>query len=1066
MEIVELSIQGFGRLKDYHVSFTSGLNILFGNNEQGKSTLMAFIRAMFFGFQGSSQAIQKNDRKRYTPWDGSPMGGTLVFTHAGKTYRLHRRFGSRKSADKIQLMLDTTGQVLALPVQEEPGSWLFRMNESEFVKTVFIRQLESRIDQDDAILAHLSNLAGTGDAGQSYHQVDDRLRKAQTQLQAERGTGGRINDLKREIAALEQQRINLIEEERVDQQRINTLAGYRADLTTWQEEMDVLTGELTEQDHLRLLDQWHIIDTRQKEWADIGRKLQDSQTRLTWESGILSTTDLAAVRQAWQRYQQRQQKAALLAQQQSELDQEQELLLTQLDTMIKQLPIERDACRAEQILLSQLIQKRQQQLIQFKQDLTESVKNRERERAGLLDRVGQAEQAAQEKLKQIEQDRLLLAADIQRLHDRLDELSRQKADEKQESESRLAQLELQVTSSRQDYAAKTDELRQARDHEAQAAAVLATVRQEQAAAGGYNRVMADRPENAKEPAADGSADHNPYPSIWLWIISALLIIAGAALGLMYNPWTWLVSGIGVIIAARLLFQKLTGDRSGRLTQQDKNLTDRVVQQARQAIIQQAGHDLEMARNQADTADRFARFALKNLDDLVMQTELVRKQNQALQDRLADSVCQLTAQLQQSQEQDRFLMNQVTICRDELAGAIAETTAVRARIQIERQQDDQSDRTTPTETSWLDLNQTIAIHEKNMSDNLEKTGLADWEQVWQQYNLLDNLKMQSEALANRRSLVQNQLKEQTDFLANDRILLFQLAGRFRPTSQIEEIPSLLDDLDNQLQQNQLLTERMSQQQALLEDLLGGKSIAGWQEMAAAACAMLAERPVEAVRLRDDQIADLVERKKTAIRQYQAIGLQIAALESSIRLNRKDSLTIADLDVIWREKNAWLEQAVQRYQQIDRTRKLLAEAFDELQASFSPLLNEKTAAIMRQLSDQKYQDLRVDSQFNIMIADPDDRAFHPWDYLSGGTIDQVYLSLRLAISDLITQDDTVAVLPLLLDDVFIQYDEPRLLAGMAYLHERCRNRPLQQVLYFSCQGRIRELAEQINAHIHLL
>ena len=73
MRIDSIYIESFGKFKNYRLDFHDGMNIIYGDNEAGKSTIMAFIEMMFYGrtAQEKSTDIGKSLRKKYTPWDGS-----------------------------------------------------------------------------------------------------------------------------------------------------------------------------------------------------------------------------------------------------------------------------------------------------------------------------------------------------------------------------------------------------------------------------------------------------------------------------------------------------------------------------------------------------------------------------------------------------------------------------------------------------------------------------------------------------------------------------------------------------------------------------------------------------------------------------------------------------------------------------------------------------------------------------------------------------------------------------------------------------------------------------------
>ena len=97
MKLVSCHIENFGKLHDYAVDFSEGKNVILAENGFGKSTLAGFIRAMFYGLDGQGRKdIEKNERKRYEPWQGGVFGGKLVFEVKGKQYEVTRTFGAKE----------------------------------------------------------------------------------------------------------------------------------------------------------------------------------------------------------------------------------------------------------------------------------------------------------------------------------------------------------------------------------------------------------------------------------------------------------------------------------------------------------------------------------------------------------------------------------------------------------------------------------------------------------------------------------------------------------------------------------------------------------------------------------------------------------------------------------------------------------------------------------------------------------------------------------------------------------------------------------------------------------
>ncbi len=91
MKINGLYPGGFGKLKDREIRFDDGINIIYGQNEAGKSTLRNFLTAMLFGWEkGRAKA---DPYKKYRPWDAAGIyGGAMDLTHEGREYRVERDF--------------------------------------------------------------------------------------------------------------------------------------------------------------------------------------------------------------------------------------------------------------------------------------------------------------------------------------------------------------------------------------------------------------------------------------------------------------------------------------------------------------------------------------------------------------------------------------------------------------------------------------------------------------------------------------------------------------------------------------------------------------------------------------------------------------------------------------------------------------------------------------------------------------------------------------------------------------------------------------------------------------
>lgn len=231
MKIEKIYIENFGKLSDYTLDLSDGLNLIFGNNEDGKTTIMSFIRLMFYGNCGKKSDICSNIRHRFRPLSNKEMGGRIDFTHNERSYSLIRNFGKTTRGDKIILLDRALGT--QLPRGEgEPGEEFFSMGADAFERSIYIGSLP--IMGDDGLSELSSKLATvvyTGDTGDSFEQIDERLSGAQTALRTPRRVGA-ADRTEREISDLSD--------------RLRTAKAHEADRLAMQKSLEKLSADLEE----------------------------------------------------------------------------------------------------------------------------------------------------------------------------------------------------------------------------------------------------------------------------------------------------------------------------------------------------------------------------------------------------------------------------------------------------------------------------------------------------------------------------------------------------------------------------------------------------------------------------------------------------------------------------------------------------------------------------------------------------------------------------------------------------------------------------------------------------
>jgi len=196
MKIDRIEIISFGKFKNKNIDFTDGLNIIYGNNESGKSTIISFIYAMLYGF-GESRTKALSLREKYTPWDGSVCEGRiLVTTDDGKHISIYRKAGSVKKYDILHIHDTDTGEELSLSPEEIVG-----VSSDTFLKTLCVRQLSVSPDgTNDEISQKLSNIASGGDESVSFEKAQKILDSIRREIQPQRGSGGLYAEITKKLA--------------------------------------------------------------------------------------------------------------------------------------------------------------------------------------------------------------------------------------------------------------------------------------------------------------------------------------------------------------------------------------------------------------------------------------------------------------------------------------------------------------------------------------------------------------------------------------------------------------------------------------------------------------------------------------------------------------------------------------------------------------------------------------------------------------------------------------------------------------------------------------------------
>jgi len=153
--------------------------------------------------------------------------------------------------------------------------------------------------------------------------------------------------------------------------------------------------------------------------------------------------------------------------------------------------------------------------------------------------------------------------------------------------------------------------------------------------------------------------------------------------------------------------------------------------------------------------------------------------------------------------------------------------------------------------------------------------------------------------------------------------------------------------------------------------------------------------------------------------------------------------------------------EKIQVADIAAEKIIEISDSIKGDFMPLLKKSISENFAYVTSGKYKEVNIDKDMNISVVSEDNQDRNiEIESLSGGTLDQLYLSLRISLSNILSGNQN---LPIILDDSFVQYDSNRLKKSIEMLARESERR---QIILFTCQEREIEFAKQMNVKFNLI
>lgn len=213
MKINNLKINGFGKIENKEIKLSDNINLIYGENEAGKTTLLKFISGMFYGISKNKNKKEIPDYEKYKPWKAEEYSGKIEYVLDNKeTFEVFRDFNKKnpkiyKNSEDISKNFN---------IDKTRGNEFFyeqtNIDEQIFSSTTLIEQKEVVLDnsEQNILTQKIANLLLTGEENVSYKKTKDLLNKKQNEEVGSSRTVGRpLNVITEKIEKLMKEKESL-----------------------------------------------------------------------------------------------------------------------------------------------------------------------------------------------------------------------------------------------------------------------------------------------------------------------------------------------------------------------------------------------------------------------------------------------------------------------------------------------------------------------------------------------------------------------------------------------------------------------------------------------------------------------------------------------------------------------------------------------------------------------------------------------------------------------------------------------------------------------------------------
>ena len=183
MKIKNIKINSYGKLKEKEINLKNNFNIIYGKNESGKSTLLNYIKNIFYGISKNKNGKEISDYEKYLPWIGEEFSGKIEYElDNGEHFEIYRDF-HKKNPKIFNSNLEEISH--EFKIDKKDGNQFFGeqtgVTEQIYTSTIMTEQQEIILEKQEQniLIQKIANLAGSGDDNVSFQKAITQLGKRQ-----------------------------------------------------------------------------------------------------------------------------------------------------------------------------------------------------------------------------------------------------------------------------------------------------------------------------------------------------------------------------------------------------------------------------------------------------------------------------------------------------------------------------------------------------------------------------------------------------------------------------------------------------------------------------------------------------------------------------------------------------------------------------------------------------------------------------------------------------------------------------------------------------------------------